>query len=121
MRFTATRAVSGLSPLAIQSASWRRPLSPDGIGAGRFCDTTRTNPRGTRSPSAWALPRIVIRMPPGLAESCTAKATGTAGVKNSACSMSVASFFDAGLQISSLLLECLPRRPVDHRSPLPFP
>ena len=92
MRFTATRAVSGLSPEAIQSASCRRPLSPEGIDAGRPRDTAFTNPRATSSPSAWALPRIVIRMAVGFAASWTAKATGTVGAKNSACSMSRPSF-----------------------------
>ena len=73
-----------------------------------FCEMTRTNPRGTRSPSAWALPRIVIRMSAGLVESCTAKATGAAGVKNSACSISAASLPTRASQLPPLLSRAPP-------------
>ncbi len=103
---------------------WRssRPVAGDrfqwtGSTPAGFATRHVTNPRGTGSPSAWALPRIVIRMSAGLLESCTAKATGSAGVKNSACSMSLASLPTRASQLSPFFFERLPGRRVDGGSP----
>ena len=81
----------------------------------------RTNPRGTSSPSAWALPRIVIRMFARLRGIVHGEGDGHVRSEELGVLDVPGRAADAGFQLSPLLLERLPFRRLRRSwsSPLP--